>query len=258
MSDGDRLSNDRFLGGRLTIAQPAGGYRAGIDAVLLAAAVPARGGDTVLELGCGAGTAVLCLATRVPGVTLSALEVQTDYAALARANAATAGVALTVYEGDVAAPPTAFRTVRADHVMANPPFFVRADGTMAQDAGRESGRGESAPLDSWVACAARRLRPGGMLTIIQRATRLGEIMGALEARFGAVEILPIAARAGRQAEHVIVRARTDRRTPLSLLPPLVLHPGAEHAEDGGAYRPEVEKVLRNAAALPGLPMPSGG
>ncbi len=258
MSDGDRLSNDRFLGGRLTIAQPAGGYRAGVDAVLLAAAVPARGGDAVIELGCGAGTAALCLATRVPGVTLSALEVQPDYAALARGNAAAAGVALTVHEGDVAAPPTAFRAIRADHVMANPPFFVRADGTMAQDAGREGGRGERAPLEAWVACAARRLRPGGTLTLIQRAARLGEILAAMQPRFGAIEVLPIAARAGRPAEHVIVRARAGRRTPLSLLPPLVLHPGADHAEDGGAYRPEVEQVLRNAAALPGLPMPTGG
>ncbi|MFZ2468854.1 MAG: methyltransferase, partial [Parvibaculum sedimenti] len=38
------FTDDGFLGGRLQLLQPAKGYRAGIDAVLLAASVPARHG----------------------------------------------------------------------------------------------------------------------------------------------------------------------------------------------------------------------
>ena len=64
---------DGFLGGRVQAWQPAAGYRAGVDAVLLAAAVPARPGDTALELGAGAGVASLCLATRVPGLSVTAV-----------------------------------------------------------------------------------------------------------------------------------------------------------------------------------------
>ncbi|MCZ8088489.1 MAG: methyltransferase, partial [Rhodobacteraceae bacterium] len=89
----DALSDDKFLMGRLRLLQPVKGYRAATDPVLLAAACPARAGETVLDLGCGAGAAGLCLATRVPGVVLAGLEVQPEYADLARRNADRNGVA---------------------------------------------------------------------------------------------------------------------------------------------------------------------
>jgi tRNA1(Val) A37 N6-methylase TrmN6 len=55
----EEITTDGFLGGRLTIAQPVAGYRAAADPVLLAAAVQARPGQAVLDLGCGAGVASL-------------------------------------------------------------------------------------------------------------------------------------------------------------------------------------------------------
>ena len=100
---------DAFLGGRLHLRQPARGFRAGMDALLLAAAVPARPGEAVLELGCGGGAAILALGTRVQGLVLTGLEIQPAYAALARANASLNGLPLEVIEGDVAAPPPALR-----------------------------------------------------------------------------------------------------------------------------------------------------
>ena len=69
--DRETLTDDAFLGGQLRLFQPAQGYRAGMDAVLLAAAVPAEAGQRVLDLGCGAGTAGLCLAKRVDAVALT-------------------------------------------------------------------------------------------------------------------------------------------------------------------------------------------
>lgn len=251
------LTEDRFLGGRLTIRQPRHGYRTGADAVLLAASVPARAGESVLELGCGVGAAILCLAVRVPGLALAAIEIEGDYAALARANAAAAGVALSVHDGDMTAPPPAIKALRVDHVLANPPYFDRAHGHGAADGARETGRGERAPLAAWVECAARRLRPGGWLTLIQRTERLPAVLAALAPRFGAIELLPLAARAGRAPETFILRARLGRRTPFRLLAPLILHPGDGHGADGGTFRPEVEKVLRNAAPLPCLSARSG-
>ena len=95
------LTHDAFLCGKLHLWQPKQGYRAATDAVLLAAACPAKAGESVLDLGCGVGAASLCLASRVTGLMQSGLELQEDYAALARQNAAENGVALNVVVGDL-------------------------------------------------------------------------------------------------------------------------------------------------------------
>jgi tRNA1(Val) A37 N6-methylase TrmN6 len=81
------VTEDGFLNGRLKIRQPKRGFRAGLDAVMLAAAVPARAGETALELGAGVGTASLCIAFRT-GCDVSGLEIDPQLAALANQNAA--------------------------------------------------------------------------------------------------------------------------------------------------------------------------
>ena len=146
----EELSHDAFLGGRLRIAQPKTGYRAGVDPVLLAASVPARAGQTLLDLGCGSGIAALCVAARVPGVSLAGLEIQPAYAVLARRNSATNGLALDVTEGDIADLPAELRARQFDHVIVNPPYFDRDHSTAAEDSGRERAMGEALPLTDWV------------------------------------------------------------------------------------------------------------
>ena len=101
------LSDDKFLCGRLQLLQPVKGYRSATDPVLLAAACSAKSGETVLDLGCGVGAAALCLGTRVPGLRLSGLELQPDYAELARRNAARNETLLDVHEGDLCRMPEA-------------------------------------------------------------------------------------------------------------------------------------------------------
>jgi tRNA1(Val) A37 N6-methylase TrmN6 len=244
-----RLTRDRFLGGRLTLEQPASGYRAGIDAVLLAAAVPAEPGERVLELGVGTGAASLCLGARVGGLALSGLELQPAYADLARRNAAANGIPLEVVVGDVAEMPAVLRARTFDHVMMNPPYHLRSEGTPAADPGRETALGEAAPLHLWVEAAARRLRPGGHLTAIQRAERLPGLLSALDGRLGSIAVLPVAPRSGRPARLVILRARKGGRGAFRLLAPLILHEGERHLRDGESYRDEVQAVLRDGGAI---------
>jgi tRNA1Val (adenine37-N6)-methyltransferase len=246
----EELTTDAFLGGRLTVRQPRAGYRAGVDPVLLAAAVPARAGEAVLELGLGAGVASLCLGRRVAGVRLAGVELQSDYAALARENAAANGIALEVEDGDLSQMPAGLRARSFDHVIANPPYFRREGGTPARDAGREAAFGEATPLPAWIDAGMRRLRPGGRFTLIQRTERLPDLVAAFAGRRAALALLPVAPRVGREATRVILAAVKGGRAAFRLLPPLILHDGAAHLRDGDDYSAPVRAVLRDAAALP--------
>lgn len=238
------LTDDAFLGGRLRILQPAQGFRASTDAVLLAAGCPAAPGQAVLDLGCGVGVAGLCLAARVPDLSLAGLELQRAYAEIARVNGVRNRIALDVVEGDVAAMPLrrAF-----DQVIANPPYHT-ADGTPAADAGRALALQERQPLSVWTRAARARLVPGGWLTLILRADRLPEALAALEG-FGAVAVLPLSPREGRAAQRVLIRARKGAKAPFRLLAPFVLHAAPVHEGDREDLTEEAAAVLRGGAAI---------
>ena len=248
--DPAELTDDAFLGGRLNILQPRTGYRAGVDPVFLAAAVAARPGDTVFELGCGVGVASLCLMARVPDLAVSAVELQPAYAALAQDNAARNRVPFEVITGDIRDLPQPLRDRTFDHVITNPPYYLRDGGSPAKDAGRERSLGEDVPLSHWVDTGLRRLRPGGTLTVIQRADRLGDRLGAIGQRAGRVTLHPLAPRVGRDATRVILSAEKGGKTPLRLCEPTVLHQGAAHDGDRDSYTAAAAAVLRDGAPWP--------
>ncbi|UWQ59170.1 methyltransferase [Leisingera caerulea] len=246
----DELTRNGFLDARVQLWQPARGYRAGVDPVLLAAAVPARAGEAVLELGCGAGQALLCLGARVPGLALAGVELQAPYADLARRNAAANGQAIDVHEADLSALPEALKQRQFHHVIANPPYYKAGAHSQARDDGRKVALGEGTPLADWIAVAARRLVPKGRLHMIQRADRLPDMLAACDGVLGSLEVLPLAPRQGRAAELVILRARKGGRAGFRLHAPLILHEGDRHERDGESYRPEIRAILRDGAALP--------
>jgi len=248
-AEGD-LTCDKFLGGRLRILQPREGYRAAIDPVLLAASVPAKGGESVLELGCGAGVASLCLGVRVPGLRLMGVERQAAYADLARRNAVVNGIPLVVTEGDIAALPAHLKAESFDHVIANPPYYQTDGGTRASDPGREAALREETPLDLWVETGLKRLSPGGYLSMIQSADRLPDLLTSLSARTGGIVVLPLAPREGRAARRIICRARKGSRAAFRLLAPFVLHEGEKHEADCENFKNNVSEILRDGRNLP--------
>ncbi|UWQ17874.1 tRNA1(Val) (adenine(37)-N6)-methyltransferase [Jannaschia sp. M317] len=235
-------TRDAFLGGRLVLRQTVTGFRAGSDAVLLAAAVPARAGQSVLDLGCGVGAVMYCLGTRVPGLTLTGLETEPVAAALARANG-TAEVA----EADVLTLPPDLRNRQWDHVVSNPPYFGASAGSPAHAPAREAGLREARPGDlrRWVEIACKRAAPKGSVTLIARADRLADLVTPMAAALGGLVVQPVAARPGTPAKRVIVQGVKGSRAALRLCAPLNLH--AADGSDG--YAPEAEEILRNMGPL---------
>ncbi len=250
LTSDNKTTLDAFLGGRLTLEQPARGYRAGVDPVLLAAAVPARPGQSVLELGCGTGAALLCLAARVPGLDLHGVELQADYAGLARANAARNGIVVDVHTADLRRMPTALRALSFDHVLINPPYFDRSKGNPSDQPDKDMAFAGDTPLVDWIDAATRRLKPRGCLTVILKAERLPDLLAALDGRLGSQQVTPISARNGRKADRILFRAKKGGGAPFCLSAPVLLHQGEKHLKDAESYTPEIAAVLRNGAEFP--------
>jgi tRNA1(Val) A37 N6-methylase TrmN6 len=132
----------------------------------------------------------------------------------------------------------------------NPPFHRADAATRSRDAGRDAAhREEGADLAAWIAAGLRRLRQGGSISLIHRMERLPEILAALTGPAGGIEALPVAARDGRPAGRVLVRARKGSRAPFTLFPPLTMHSGKAHIRDGDDYTDIARKILRDANAI---------
>jgi tRNA1(Val) A37 N6-methylase TrmN6 len=230
-----------LLGGRVTYAQAADGHRTGIEPVLLAAFVPARAGETVIEGGTGAGAGLLCLATRVPDVSGIGIETDAKLAALAGANFAANGfdrcVALTV---TLPAMPEGM----AEHAFANPPWHD-PDGTKPADPGRRLARHRAAgTIGVWARALGSRVARGGSLSMIVPAGLFGETTAAMGmAGFGGIALLPLWPRAGDGAKLVMLQGRRGSRAPDRVLAGLALH------EADGRFTAAAERVLREGAAL---------
>jgi tRNA1(Val) A37 N6-methylase TrmN6 len=239
------VSNERFLGGRVCVRQSETGFRAGLDAVMLAAAVP--GGDgpdsdrEVLELGAGAGTASLCLAARLTAVRVLGLEIDLGLVTLAGANAEANGMAerVTFSVADIFDLPACYRR-SFNHVLCNPPFHGD-EGQAAPDPARARALQDGGALPGWLEVGLKRTVSGGTFTIILRADRLGEALAALPDR--GVTVFPLWPRAGVAAKRVILQARQGSRAPLAVAAGLVLH------REDGSYTVEADAVLRDGRGL---------
>jgi tRNA1(Val) A37 N6-methylase TrmN6 len=245
----DSTSEDALLGGKLTLRQPLRGHRFGHDAVLLAAATPARKGEHAIEFGAGVGAAGLALARRVEGLAVTLIELDPNLAKLARENAARNALAerVRVVCLDVAAPVAQFADAglgpdSADHVLMNPPF--NAPHNPSPDQARRLAHAASpGTLARWIDTAARLLRPQGALTLIWRADGLTDLVAALAADFGAIAILPVYPKPDSVAIRVLISAAKTSNAPLSLLPGLVLA-DSDNKPSAGA-----NAILRDGAAL---------
>jgi tRNA1(Val) A37 N6-methylase TrmN6 len=236
------VTEDAILGGLLRLRQPAKGLRTGIDPVFLAAAAPG-GMGRVLDLGCGVGTAALCLARRRPAVAVAGLELQPALTGLARENVLLNGLEsrVTIHEGDLLRPPPAIAAGGFDLVLANPPFHAAGSATAPAEPGRAQGHMEGeADLAGWMDQMLKLAAAKASLLLIHKPNRLGDLLALLEGRAGGITVFPLWPALGRPARRIILLARKGSAAPLTLAQGLVLH------EPGGAYSAAADAVLRGA------------
>ncbi|MCB9982656.1 MAG: methyltransferase [Rhodospirillales bacterium] len=240
------MNNDiiHVLNKRVALAQPREGFRTSMDAVFLGAACPVQSDQSVLDLGCGVGSAGLCVLTRVEDTQLYGLDILPDVIELARHNAA-----LNAMEGRCTFALQDIRDFEGctfDHVICNPPFMAAGAHSPSPSPARAKAIGfgeDDMDLKDWVDCAYRSIKGTGSLTLIHRADALDDIILALGKRFGDTEIIPLWPKAGRPAKRVLVRTRKHRKGASIIHPGIVLH------ETGGGYTPEAENILRQCASI---------
>jgi tRNA1(Val) A37 N6-methylase TrmN6 len=246
-------TDDAFLGGALQILQPQNGYRAGLDAVLLAAAAPVVSGTSarILDIGAGVGVVGLAVARRIADAHVTLIERDPQLAALAHANIARNQLAdrVRLVQADVSQPLSAHAELGAltetfDCVLANPPYHAHGRGTAARDASKANANAMTeGDLDRWARFMAAMTCPDGHAVVIHKAEALPELLAVLAGRFGDLVLLPIHPRPGSPASRVLMCGVKGSRAPLQIRPALVLHDAA------GAFTPEMEAILRRGAAL---------
>lgn len=253
------LTEDAFLGGRLTVLQPKATYRAGIDAVLLAAAPNTEGTASknsqrkfkVIDAGSGVGTVGLCLAHRLRHADVTMLEKNAQLSAIATTNIQNNNMSERARAlcADVTAPAAQLAAQgiaenEFDCVLSNPPYHSRAAASPAKNTIKQHAHAmDEKDLDRWFRFMTRALKPRGTAIVIHKASHLDRVLNALAQRFGGIEVLTIHPRPSEPANRVIVKGTKGSRAELKILPPLVIH------EPDNSYTPTVENVLRHGAGL---------
>jgi tRNA1(Val) A37 N6-methylase TrmN6 len=240
------VTDDRLLDGRLRLRQPRKGYRAGMDAALLAAACDAEAGARVIEAGCGVGAVMLSAAVRLPGASFIGIENDPSALELAHFNICANDLAerVSALDGDVAQPFGTLGLPPFDAALANPPYFDDASALRGPNPAKTRAWITRDGLAVWISFLTKSVREGGVITLVHRADRLGEILAALSVKTGAIQIRPVLPFADEHAKRVIVRGVKCSRAPMKLLPPLVLH-----TRDGAKHSPVAERILRGEATL---------
>ncbi len=239
------------LNKRVALYQAPRGFRTAMDSVMLAAACPAKKGQSILDLGCGVGSAGLCVLERVENTTLCGIDVQSDHIELAKKNAQTNGFEerTSFLCADVRddLPIKSF-----DHVICNPPYKENGKHIASPSSAKATAMGhtdEDMVLQKWTTCAWHHIKGRGSLSIVHEAGRTDAIIRALYSekkglrRFGNIDIIPLYPKSGRAAKRVIIRAWKHRQADTTLHPGIVMH------KDDDTHTKEADDILRHAAPL---------
>jgi tRNA1(Val) A37 N6-methylase TrmN6 len=240
----DEETIDDFLGGCVRLIQPRAGYRVSMDTVMLAASIPARAGETVLEGGVGSAGASLCLARRVDGLQVKGIDIQSDMVALARKNIDLNGLSDRVSVQETSIKDLSGAQSQYDHIMINPPYLPAGKAICPPDDNKGQAHMDlNANLRDWIRFCVHYVKQKGTVTLVYRADRMDEVISYLYGRVGDLMIMPLWPRLGSKAKRVIIQGRKGMSGAVSMLPGLALH------GDVARYTPEADEILRQGKAL---------
>ncbi len=225
---------DAFHRGQFWLVQPKGiGHRAGMDAMMLAAAVPSGFAGRLADFGAGAGAAGLAVASRCKGSQVALVENSPEMLGFAERTVAHLDNAhLRERVSIIAADVTLSGAQRKkagladgafDFAIMNPPFNEAHDRATPDALKRDAHVMPEQLFERWLRSAAAVVKPRGGVAIIARPQSIGDILAALSGRFGKVEILPIHPHPDRPAIRIVVRGIRASRAAMALMPPLFLH-----------------------------------
>ena len=232
---------DDFLGGLIKLRQPKIGYRATSDAVMVAAAVPAKEGETILDVGCASGIVGLCIGARVPNLSITGVEIQPELVELACQNAALNGQNLTVVEADISKKVPELHGIQFHHVVTNPPFYTETPARQSRQV--EMAYKQVVPLKKWIDFCLRHLRAKGTFTIIHRAESVPEILSLLNGRLGGIRLIPIWPKQGVNPKRVIIQGIMNSKKTFEIHTGFVMH----HHDD--TRTDEAERIMREGVSL---------
>ena len=226
-----------YYGGKVRADQPETGYRAGNDALLLAAGLSAKPGQKCLELGTGSGVVLLLANHRMSDCQFTGIENNQEQLRLARENTKTYDN-IDIVDGDITNLPKSWH-LQFDQVFANPPFFDDLEAVRMSEAKAPSFVNGAAGLDVWIEVMLKMLKPRGVGTLILRADSLEKALNALYGKVGRIRILPIHSFADQPAKRILVQFRKGVKSESALLPPLIMH----EQEGEGRFSARSEQIL---------------
>lgn len=232
---------DDFLGGQIRLKQTRQGLRATSDAVLLAAAVQAKSGERILDVGAGNGVVGLCIGARVPNICLTAQEVQPSLCRLIRENAKLNNQKVSVVNEDIQATSSSLHGVQFDHVVTNPPFYTEQHKRYNNE--QSQAYHQEIPLKEWLVYCLKHVRHRGTLTLVHRPEALPEMLDALMPKLGGIEIIPLLPKPEKIVKRIILRGIVGSRKPLVLRAGIVLHDPNNH------WTEQAEDIMRKGVGL---------
>lgn len=247
-NENNELTEDKLLGGKVIIFQPKKGYRVAMDSCLLAAAVPAKAGDSILDLGVGTGAVSLCIRARVPKTQIVGIDKNTGYLELAQKSVVKNGWenSIDLHFGDVCHPPRILEPASFDYVVANPPYFDEDAYFKSPNAGKsEAHANHGSNLPHWVKCAKQFLKPGGQFFVIFPSDREETLLTALKEQFNEIHLF----RVFSSTETTTIRLIAVAKAVLSSETAIIEAGKLQIRDEKGDYTPTARGILWDGDAL---------